>query len=415
MDSVISRTQTAMADFPLTPAEEPKARYVALDSWRGIAATMLAIFHLQVASHIYFVPLMRNSYLFVDYFFVLSGFVISHAYTGRINNRTELKYFMIRRFGRLYPLHLVTLSVFVVAELTLALVAPHLHHALPRPPLSKDRTLATIPANLLLLNGIGVTPGATWNGPSWSISAEFFVYIIFGIIALLPFSFRRPIAVMLILSTLGLLITFSPGFEICNRFALARCIYSFFIGHLIWQMRHARLRIDANVAEVLALSLTLAFVWVASHGAIQLLSPIPFGFTIFVFSKEQGFISRFMKKEFLQFLGKASFSIYMVHYFIAFALFNSIKFAGKIVGILSSATPDDIMRIGQSSDFLFWPALYDQNADLAFVKSAWVMDLITIAFVGIVLVVARLSYRYIERPGVNFFNERIRRLERSRA
>jgi len=60
-------------------------RYVALDSLRGISALMVALYHCAIApmSHL---PILKNSYLFVDFFFVLSGFVIATSYGDRLSS-----------------------------------------------------------------------------------------------------------------------------------------------------------------------------------------------------------------------------------------------------------------------------------------------------------------------------------------
>ena len=79
-------------------------RFVALDSWRGIAALMVAAYHFEATWHGHGASLLANSYLFVDFFFVLSGFVIAHAYGAKINSARDLAAFAVRRFGRLWPL-----------------------------------------------------------------------------------------------------------------------------------------------------------------------------------------------------------------------------------------------------------------------------------------------------------------------
>jgi peptidoglycan/LPS O-acetylase OafA/YrhL len=78
-------------------------RFEVLDGWRGAAAIAVALFHLPVLSHAYGLPVIRNAYLFVDFFFVLSGFVISQAYLDRLSSPADLRRFAIRRFGRAWP------------------------------------------------------------------------------------------------------------------------------------------------------------------------------------------------------------------------------------------------------------------------------------------------------------------------
>src|SRR6202034_1376719 len=134
--------------------------------------------------YLYPVPLVRNAYLFVDLFFVLSGFVISHAYADRLGNGKSVGIFLIRRFGRIWPLHAAILAVFVGIEL-LKLVGLHnglvLHHAL----FAHGHTIGAIVADLGLLQSFGLYDHLTWNGPSWSISAEFWTYVAFASVSVL--------------------------------------------------------------------------------------------------------------------------------------------------------------------------------------------------------------------------------------
>src|SRR5688500_8507161 len=91
-------------------------RYTVLDSWRGIAACCVVFFHFEAFSHIYDIPLVRNSFLFVDFFFVLSGFVIAANYQERLVGGFGVFRFIVLRFGRLYPLHLFVLVIYIGAR-----------------------------------------------------------------------------------------------------------------------------------------------------------------------------------------------------------------------------------------------------------------------------------------------------------
>ena len=72
-------------------------RFEVLDAWRGIAALMVAVFHFNALHHAAYMPFVRNSYLFVDFFFVLSGFVIAHAYAERLTSGEAIVVFVIDR------------------------------------------------------------------------------------------------------------------------------------------------------------------------------------------------------------------------------------------------------------------------------------------------------------------------------
>src|SRR5947199_4414119 len=114
------------------------ARFVVLDSWRGIAACLVALFHLDAYSHLYGMPFLRNSWLFVDFFFVLSGFVIAANYQQRLLDGFGVGRFLLLRLGRLYPLHFTMLAVAVAVKLLLILVpalssiaSQHQHRSAP--------------------------------------------------------------------------------------------------------------------------------------------------------------------------------------------------------------------------------------------------------------------------------------------
>ena len=97
----------------IAPPCAPK-RFEVLDSLRGICALLVATFHLNVMSHVFELALLRNGWMFVDFFFVLGGFVIMTAYGGgRVRTAGDGWRFLLRRLGRVWPLHLATLAVLV--------------------------------------------------------------------------------------------------------------------------------------------------------------------------------------------------------------------------------------------------------------------------------------------------------------
>ncbi|RZJ36784.1 MAG: acyltransferase, partial [Brevundimonas sp.] len=99
------------------PANPAHRRFEALDSLRGVCAILVVLFHMPVAAHWRDWGLIQHSYLFVDYFFVLSGFVIAHAYSQRLKTPTDAGRFMVRRLGRVWPLHVLMLAAFIGLEL----------------------------------------------------------------------------------------------------------------------------------------------------------------------------------------------------------------------------------------------------------------------------------------------------------
>lgn len=127
----------------------------------------------------------------VELFFMLSGFVLGHVYLDALAaRRFDYPAFLRARLVRIYPLHLATLAA--VGVLGLAALASG--RAIDANVLAW-RALA---ANLLLVHAWGLAPVSGWNHPSWSVSAEWFAYLIFPALgaAVLAFA-RRPRAAAL--------------------------------------------------------------------------------------------------------------------------------------------------------------------------------------------------------------------------
>src|ERR1700759_5648029 len=99
-----------------------KAGYLSnLTPLRGIAAILVAVFHFEMTAG-RFVPasttmFFEKSYLMVDLFFVLSGFIMLHVYGRAFDGvlaKGQVRHFFLARFARTYPLHLFTLLLLVV-------------------------------------------------------------------------------------------------------------------------------------------------------------------------------------------------------------------------------------------------------------------------------------------------------------
>ena len=113
--------------------------------------------------------------LFVDLFFIISGIVIANLYAGEIGDWSTYGAFIWRRIARLYPLHLLTLALYIVIGIGVK------HSNLPVDDIHRYDTSAILP-NLLLMQAWFPGGGLTFNVVSWSISAEFFVYLAFPIV-----------------------------------------------------------------------------------------------------------------------------------------------------------------------------------------------------------------------------------------
>ena len=119
--------------------------------------------------------------MWVDFFFILSGFVMCHVYQHIFRNvvdRHNYFRFIGLRLIRIYPLHILTLLVFVLFELIQwFLVRAELLHGITV--FSDQSSLFSLAANFLLIHAWGVVDTSGWNQPSWSISVELFAYLVF--------------------------------------------------------------------------------------------------------------------------------------------------------------------------------------------------------------------------------------------
>lgn len=149
-------------------------RFAALDALRWIAALGVALHHIVAVNGPASWSLFGNGGLFVDFFFVLSVFVIAASYSERLAQGFSLARYAVLRIGRVWPLH-VTM---VLAALALELAAWFFGsqglsaHA----PFSGTHSPGHALTSFLLLDGY--FPGRTnfYSGAGWSISVELLLY-----------------------------------------------------------------------------------------------------------------------------------------------------------------------------------------------------------------------------------------------
>jgi peptidoglycan/LPS O-acetylase OafA/YrhL len=168
----------------------------ALTGIRALAALLVLALHADQnvpAGASAALPFISRGYLGVDFFFVLSGFIITHVYFSSLAqpNGNAIRIFLWHRFIRLYPVHVTVLAALV------ALIYLALAHDIPLNNPEEWRA-ADLPWQLTLLHAWGVTPRPGWNVPSWSISAEWFAYLLFPPLALALSAVRERLTVLLI-------------------------------------------------------------------------------------------------------------------------------------------------------------------------------------------------------------------------
>ena len=166
----------------------------ALTSIRLVFALGVVLFHYQLQwpwdSEVV-TGLLDKARLGVDAFFILSGFVLTHAYREAVAaGRLNYGRFLVARIARIYPAHLAVLAFVVIMVLAASLVGAAFDQTFYNP-------LGLLTTLLLVHAWAPELIKAEWNGPSWSLSAEWFAYLAFPTFAWVGLKLaRRPLALL---------------------------------------------------------------------------------------------------------------------------------------------------------------------------------------------------------------------------
>jgi peptidoglycan/LPS O-acetylase OafA/YrhL len=306
-------------------------RFDALDSFRGLCAMSVVIYHVNMAGSLTELSFFRGSHLLVDFFFVLSGFVLAHGYGFKSGLR--FKDFFISRTFRIFPLHVFMLGVFILLEVGkwLAYKKGFMFNSVPFTGVTAPHEI--LPNLVLVQSWTTLTNPLSYNFPAWSISVEYYMYMIFFALTMLRGAGKYLAWATLSLSALYLLLTNHHGLTE----EVLRGLSCFFGGSLTYAL-YRRVADNINLSYTLA-SLAEIVVLVAAITVVAL--PVPektltcillFCLCVFTFSLEQGAVSQLMKRPFFLRMGVLSYSIYMTHAAILFCLISLMIVLQKVTG-----------------------------------------------------------------------------------
>lgn len=295
-------------------------RLRALDGLRGLSALLVCLFHFPAAGPIAESGLVRGGWLAVDFFFLLSGFVIAAGWGGRLNSTADLPRFFALRLARIWPLHIVMLLLFLGVELLGAALDGA--GIMQRAPFGAGHGLGDWWKSLFLLGAFGLTDGEVWNVPAWSIAAEFWSWVIFGIAWV--WGGRQRVWLLAVLALLSWALMHADGGGIVRTFdgGFIRALCGFFAGALLQAVPRVARRVGpadlalATAVEAGALLLALAFIAAAPPAPTNLAAPLVFGVAVHVFARGDGLISSLLMTAPLQRLGLLSSALYLVHTFV---------------------------------------------------------------------------------------------------
>ncbi|HVX26105.1 MAG TPA: acyltransferase [Parafilimonas sp.] len=322
------RTNTVSSVF-----SDSKSHYKILDGLRGVAAIMVICMHVMepLAGGDYTKMHINHGYLAVDFFFLLSGFVIAHAYDDRWN-RMSIKDFFKRRLIRLHPMIIIGMTIGAVCFYFSA-------STIVFPPLSGTPiwkliivmligyTLLPVPLSLDIRGWGEMHP---LDGPAWTLFFEYIANIMYALV--LRRTSKTVLTVLVIIAAAALMqyaVTSSNGDLIGGwsltaeqlRIGFTRLCYPFLAGMLLARVikpgNMGNTFVWCSLLLIVILSMpriggsNTAYFWM--NGLYEGLS-IVIIFPIIVFLGASGNIKNKRVEAVCRFFGDISYPVYIIHY-----------------------------------------------------------------------------------------------------
>lgn len=333
---------------------DAKPHYAILDGLRGVAALTVVFFHLFEAyatSHLD--QQINHGYLAVDFFFILSGFVVGYAYDDRWKKMTVVDFFK-RRFIRLHPMVVMGAVIGAVMFYTQGCSVWDV---------SQVSVGMLLIATLLNLFLIPATPGSEirgvgemypLNGPAWSL---FFEYIGNILYAFFIRKLNTKVLFCFVLLMGGGLAVFSiggPYGDLCVGFSMTgdnmlggslRLLFSFSTGLLLSRLFkpiHVRGAFWIGALTIVILSAVPRIggsehLWM--NGLYDVLCCVV-AFPLLVYLGASGKTTDEATTRVCKFLGDLSYPLYMVHYpfiylYYAWVKNENLTFAQSLPGAIA--------------------------------------------------------------------------------
>ncbi|KUH81105.1 MULTISPECIES: acyltransferase [unclassified Mycobacterium] len=308
----------------------------ALSGLRIVAAVWVVLFHFRPlleesvpGFRSALAPLLNCGAQGVDLFFMLSGFVLTWNYLDRMGPSFSWRAtarFLWLRLARVWPVYLVTMHL-AALWIIFTLYIGHV----PSP--AADTLTATNYIRQALMVQLWFVPffdGSSWDGPAWSISAEWLAYLLFGALILVIFRIARAtrarglIALAFVATMPPILLLLATGLFYTPWSWLPRIVMQFTAGALVCAAVRKlqpsdRTRRAAGYAAVLLGGAIVAILYLLdahplskvpdSAGLVDVLF-VPLLFTLAIGS---GTLPWLLSLRPIVYLGHVSFSLYMVH------------------------------------------------------------------------------------------------------
>lgn len=303
-----------------------------LTSFRGIAA-LWVMFHndvvfMEQASQTWAQQLFQRGYLAVDMFFALSGFLLAFRYRSEFQTMKARRYmhFLLMRIARIYPLYFMLLTFRCLIELA-ALMGMSYQGAQDGPPFSNANSPTALLANYLMVQAWGPFDHATWIPAYWSVSAEWFAYLLFPLLAAFGYWFCRRwsvkgiayVVILVCIACLALGCKIFGQLEFPMEYSLLRCLPTFVVGMVLATKFDAAKR--AVEQSCLRRTMINALIAMAILGiSVGLFTHLPdlliaclLLTLVFTGPMASGLVARAINARLFVWLGTLSYAIYLSH------------------------------------------------------------------------------------------------------
>ena len=306
-----------------------KPHFPILDGLRGVAAIMVVAFHIfEVHTPNRFEQVINHGYLAVDFFFMLSGFVIGYAYDDRWSKMSVGKFFKLR-LVRLQPMVVMGMIIGAICfYFQDSVLWPEIHNV----PLWKVIGIMLIGCLMLpvptSMDIRGWNEMYPLNGPGWSLFFEYMVNILYAVWIRKFSKLALSILVFLAACFLVHLAVFGPNGDVIGGWSLepaqlhiglARVLYPFFAGLLLFRIgkltriRHAFLWASLLIIIVLSVPRIGGENDVWKNGLYESMM-ILFVFPLIIYIGASGELIGKTSTRISKFLGDISYPIYITHY-----------------------------------------------------------------------------------------------------
>jgi peptidoglycan/LPS O-acetylase OafA/YrhL len=319
---------------------QQKVYFSSLTSLRGIAAVLVILLHVNFFSfalapwYSHFDHFIQKGYLWVDFFFLLSGFIMMHVYSESFKEGIgkNFKKFMRSRFARIYPLHIFSF---------LSMVAFYFWYRSYFTLYPDDYTytfnVRDIWTNFLLVQSMGINNHLSWNSASWSISVEWWMYVIFPFL-LIPFrkitDWKKIFIFFGIIAGYLFIIYYlyphssgnsSNSLDVTYNYGFVRCFFGFLFGMLLYELYRigwGRKYLNKDITWLLTMIIAIMAMTFSMPDFIPI---ILFAAIILVSAYAEGVGKYILNLKPLVYLGNISYSLYLMHLPIMFFLFNYLR------------------------------------------------------------------------------------------